>query len=192
MHNCKRITNGNGASGWCEEWGLTGASIRHEEGNLADASGWYGNWRSGLSIPERRERDRVVPVMLASKGTPSNIQNERGEEIRTSKSEIRRAGRSGKSFKRRRAGRTEDGIQGGGGGRRAKIGAAVPVRWPPPPPAAAHSRRRRNARAIYTTVRMLENTPRTATYCHISRFATVHPGRNMRSVSRTGTNRSEP
>jgi hypothetical protein len=39
---------------------------------------------------------------------------------------------------------------------------------------------------IYTCVRMLENTPRTAIYCHISRFATGNPRRDVRSVSLTG------
>ncbi len=36
-------------------------------------------------------------------------------------------------------------------------------------------RQERNARPICTNVRMFENTPRTAIYCHISRFATGHP-----------------
>ncbi len=91
MHNCKKIINGDGESGRCEERALIGASRRCEEGDLADASGWYGEWRSGLRIPERRQTDTVVPVTLAGKGTPSNIQNERGGKIRSSKSEIRRA-----------------------------------------------------------------------------------------------------
>jgi hypothetical protein len=46
-------------------------------------------------------------------------------------------------------------------------------------------------RAIYTTVRMLENTSRTATSCHILRSATGRPRRKMRSVSRTGDPGSE-
>ncbi len=102
MHNCKKIINGDGASGWCEERGL------------ADASGWYEE--RGLADPlrQRRHIDRVVPVTLAGKGTPSNIQNELGP-----------------------------GIGAEGGGRRAedyerrRTCAASHWRWPPPSPAAA-------------------------------------------------------
>jgi hypothetical protein len=46
-------------------------------------------------------------------------------------------------------------------------------------------------RAIYTTVRMLENTSRTATLCHILTSATGRPRREMRSLSRTGRDGSE-
>ncbi len=44
---------------------------------------------------------------------------------------------------------------------------------------------------IYTTVRMLENTPRTATFCQSLSSATGRPRRRMRSLSRTGINGSE-
>jgi hypothetical protein len=161
MHNCEKIINGDGASGWCGDRGLGDALRECEDGNLVDASGWYGGtdlavqpkceegnlahtsgWYGGtrlavqansspfpsrgqaglsmrrgdvdLSIPERRQSHRIVPVMLAGKRTPSNMQNEHGGEIRRSKSEIRRAGRSSKSFGRTRVGTTEGGKQGGG------------------------------------------------------------------------------
>ncbi len=65
-----------------------------------------------VGYPETRAQragpDDSVPLILAGKGCAANIQNESGEEIRSSKSEIRRAGRSGKSFAR-----------GWGGGRRS-------------------------------------------------------------------------
>ena len=45
-----------------------------------------------------------LSLILAGKGRTTNHQNERGEEIRSSKYEIRGAGGSGKSLKRSRAG----------------------------------------------------------------------------------------
>jgi hypothetical protein len=69
------------------------------------------------------ETSGTVPLSLAGKGHASNIQNELGEEIRNSKHEIRKAGRSGKSFKRSRDGArgAEGGNQGGARGFRDSI-----------------------------------------------------------------------
>jgi hypothetical protein len=78
----------------------------------------------GLECRSRwEETNGTVPLSLAGKGCAANIQNELGEEIRNSKHEIRRAERSGESFKRNRDGArgAEGGNQGGARGFRDSI-----------------------------------------------------------------------
>jgi hypothetical protein len=60
---------------------------------------------SGRALIVRLKPDLpCVPLRLTGKEERANVQNELGEEIESSKCEIRRAGRNGKSLKRNRAG----------------------------------------------------------------------------------------